>query len=117
MYSERGTSLAASGKLDSGLPDNGLEGAQRDVSPVPVNHGDSAVRVNQLVMVGPAHVDESRFFKFFDEFPCVHDISIRIMRITVKKIMRIMRIRRTQRPRRGGLRVTSLDVVGAVNVD
>ena len=61
---------------------------------MPVNHGDSPVRVDHLVVVGPALVYEPRFLQFFYEFPGWHEIFIRMMRITVKSIMRSMRILR-----------------------
>ncbi len=59
---------------------------------MPVNHGDSPVRVNHLVMVGSAFVHEPRFLQFLYEFPCCHEFFIRIVRIVVKKKMRTMRI-------------------------
>ena len=59
---------------------------------MPVNHGDSPVRVDHLVMVGSALVHEPRFLQFLYEFPCCHEFFIRIMRIVVKENIRTMRI-------------------------
>ena len=52
---------------------------------MPVNHGDSPVRVDHLVVIGPALVHEPRFLQFLYEFPCCHEFFIRIVRIVVKK--------------------------------
>ena len=59
---------------------------------MPMDNCPSSIWVDQLVVIGAAHVDESGLLQSFYEFPCCHELFIYIMRIKSNKNIRIMRI-------------------------
>lgn len=48
---------------------------------MPMDNCPSSIWVDQLVVIGAAHVDESGLLQSFYEFPCCHELFIYIMRI------------------------------------
>lgn len=53
---------------------------------MPMDNCPSSIRVDQLVVIGAAYVDESGLLQSFYEFPCCHELFICIMRIKSNKI-------------------------------